>query len=50
MANTFRGIVNDLQGKGGAKIRGRVISESGSMNSPTNELEKSSNVVTEKTS
>ena len=50
MANTFRGIVRDLTGKGGAKLRGRVVDGSEESTSPMEQDKKLGDVVMEKES
>ena len=49
MANTFRGIVRDLSGMGGAKARGRVMEGSDGSTLPEEESEKVPKVAMEKT-
>ena len=49
MANTFRGIVHDLSGMGGAKARGRVMEGSDGSTLPEEESEKVPKVAMEKT-
>lgn len=48
MASTFKGIVRDLSGKGGATIRGRAIEGSDGQTSTVEGSEKMPNVATEK--
>ena len=48
MANVFKGILTDLQGKRGGKVRGRTEQASQDSESPVDEAEKVLNVVTEK--
>ncbi|KAF6237616.1 hypothetical protein HO173_004506 [Letharia columbiana] len=48
MANTFKGIVRDLSGKGGASIRGRAMEGSDGSTSPREESDKVGEVAMEK--